>query len=115
MIVAIPFYLPELKSVLIPAPVYCEGSTCAGCGTGMVRSEFPMAFYDDAYCSDACSDACSERTQSIASCEEILSMQAVELREIEEDELTDEELEQQLEEEARDAYIDYVLDNDYDW
>ncbi len=112
MIVAIPFYLPELKSVLIPAPVYCESSTCAGCGTGMVRSEFPMTFYDD-YCSDACSDAHSERTQSVESCEEILSMGAVELREIED--LTDEELEQELDEDAMNAYIDYVLNNDYDW
>ncbi len=90
-----PAYLPELKSVLIPVPTYCESSTCSGCGNIMICSEFPMTFYDEPYCSDACSEA----TQSVASYEEEY----------------DQEYEPEIDDDELDAYIDSLLDNDYDW
>ncbi len=92
--VALP-YLAELKSVLLPEPVYCESVQCAGCQNKIIRTENPMEFYDDStYCSDECIEGLEEvTTASLDS--------AYEFEEDDEDELND--------------YIDMVLDNDYDW
>lgn len=87
-----PAYLPELKSMMIPMPVYCESSTCSGCGNAMIHSEYPMGL-DEPYCSDACSEA----TQSVA------------------EEIEDVEYDPEIDDDELDAYIDSVLDNDYDW
>lgn len=97
--IAIPYipYMSELKSVLLPEPVYCEAVQCAchGCENTMIRTEHPMAFYDDSsYCSDECLEEAS--TASLDSASEVDDFDNYE-----EDEMND--------------IIDYVLDNDYDW
>ncbi len=81
-----PAYLAEMQKAVLPVPAVCEGIQCSCCKKPMLRTETPMDFYDDADGS-VCSEDCVE-----------IYMDATD-----------------VDEDAMDAYIDSVLDYDYDW
>jgi hypothetical protein len=85
-----PAYLAEMKRVLIPVPAACEGHQCTCCNSPILNTDTPMSFYDDNHsvCSAECAAECAaeEDEEACWECDDAL-----------------------------DAYIDSVLDCDYDW
>ncbi len=87
-----PAFIADIKRSLIPVPAACEGYQCACCRAPILNTDTPMSFYDDdrSVCSADCADLMATTTEE------------------------DEEACWEYED-AMDAYIDYVLDCDYDW
>lgn len=94
----VPSFLTELKSILIPVPVYCEGTHCAcsSCKNPILLTDYPMDYYEvPKYCSEECLEEYIE-AELESSYSHISS-------------------EEEEYESAYSDYIDSVLDCDYDW
>ncbi len=86
-----PAYIAEMQKAVVPTPAVCEGTQCICCRKPVLRLETPMDFYEDACDKSVCSEDCAETYAAYA------------------------EDDTDVDEDAMDAYIDAVLDNDYDW
>jgi hypothetical protein len=89
-----PAYLEEVKRTFLPAAVTCEGIQCTRCQSPILRIT-PMEF-------DEVSTECCEAAE------------AAEAAKTTEDYFED-YLDEEVDADALDAYIDEVLDNDYDY
>ncbi len=81
-------YMQELKQTLLPMPATCAGFHCNHCHAPVLQTDSPMDFYDEEH---FCDEPYNEPYDEPDVPEEPVN----------EDELND--------------YIDYMLDNDYDW
>ncbi len=83
----LPSFMLELQQNLLPIPASCEGFHCQRCHSPVLKTDSPMDFYDEEH-------FCN-------------------LEEPEEDQWSMDQC--PMDTDALDAYIDYMLDCDYDW